>query len=124
MTTETTGDWGPPTATVDWCETNYDLFRRVPQVELLPKGQAVKRLREEPSFAQKARELQARLDETDGTGTAARLIAWLAQHKAPLRKPEGNSRSLTREAAEQLLRAACPQGGSEVGGRSEMRIST
>ncbi len=51
--------------------------------------QAVKRLREEPSFAQKARQLQAQLDETDGTGTAARHIAWLAQHNAPLRMPEG-----------------------------------
>jgi dihydroceramidase len=24
MTTETTGFWGPPTSTVDWCETNYE----------------------------------------------------------------------------------------------------
>jgi len=68
--------------------------------------QAVKRLREEPSFAQRARELQARLDETDGTGTAARLIAWLARNRAPLRTPEGTSRSLTREGAQQLLRTA------------------
>ncbi|HEX8704014.1 MAG TPA: nucleotide disphospho-sugar-binding domain-containing protein, partial [Myxococcaceae bacterium] len=79
------------------------LSLRPEQLSVEKVRQAVTRLREEPSFVQKTRQLQAQLDETDGTGTAARLITWLAQHKAPMRMPEGTSRSLTREGAERLL---------------------
>ena len=32
MTTETAGYWGPPTATVDWCETNYEHVHHVSEL--------------------------------------------------------------------------------------------
>jgi MGT family glycosyltransferase len=67
--------------------------------------QAVNRLRGEPRFRQKTEELRGQLEETDGTGTAARLIAWLARSRQPLRLPEGSSRTLTREGLERLMGA-------------------
>ncbi len=65
--------------------------------------QAVSRLREEPRFREKTEEFRRRLEETDGTGTAAHLIAWLARSKRPVCLPEGGSRTLTREGVERLL---------------------
>ncbi|HSP78095.1 MAG TPA: nucleotide disphospho-sugar-binding domain-containing protein, partial [Myxococcaceae bacterium] len=64
--------------------------------------QAVSRLREEPRFRERTEELRRRLEETDGTGTSARLIAWLARNRRPVCLPEGGSLTLTREGLERL----------------------
>ncbi len=64
---------------------------------------AFHRLREEPRFGERARELQRALEGTDGTRTASALIAHLARHKKPLRVPEGTPRTVTREGLGPLL---------------------
>jgi hypothetical protein len=64
---------------------------------------AVTRLREEARFRERAQELRRSLEETDGTGTAAALIAHLARTKAPLVLPEGTPRTVTRDAVDALL---------------------
>jgi UDP:flavonoid glycosyltransferase YjiC (YdhE family) len=65
----------------------------------------VARLREEPGFRQRAEELRRQLDETDGPEASARLIAHLARTRAPLRLPEGMSRTVTRRGLDSLLSA-------------------
>jgi MGT family glycosyltransferase len=65
--------------------------------------QAVHRLREEPRFREKTKELQRKLDETNGTETGARLIVHLARTRAPLRLPEGMSRTVTSQVLATLL---------------------
>jgi MGT family glycosyltransferase len=65
--------------------------------------QAVSRLREEPRFGEKARELQRQLEETEGSETAARLIAHLARTRAPLHLPAEASRTLKVRELEQMM---------------------
>jgi MGT family glycosyltransferase len=64
---------------------------------------AVTQLREEPRFREKTQALQQQLAETNGTETAAKLIAHLARTQAPIHLPEGASRTLTPQGAEALL---------------------
>lgn len=64
---------------------------------------AVGRLRSEPGFAERARELQRALDETDGARTSAALVAHLARHKKPLTLPNGAPRTVTRAGLDALL---------------------
>jgi len=66
---------------------------------------AVARLRTEPHFAEKARELKGHLDRTDGTRTAAALIAHLAKRKAPVLLPEGAPRTLHPDDVAPVLAA-------------------
>ncbi|WNG39724.1 glycosyltransferase family 1 protein [Archangium violaceum] len=73
---------------------------------------AVTRLREEPGFRDRAEALRQHLAATDGTGTAAALIALLAKRRAPLRIPDGAPRSIPHEGLASLLASLGDPSGS------------
>jgi MGT family glycosyltransferase len=85
--------------------------------------QAVTRLREEPRFAERTRQLQGQLAETEGTETAAALIAHLARTREPLRLPEGRSRTVTRAGLASLLASLSAGGEASPPRGAESRLA-
>jgi MGT family glycosyltransferase len=65
---------------------------------------AVDRLRQTPTYRDRAAQLQAAIAKTRGLETASHCIAWLARHRAPLNRPEGLPVTLTPEGAKQLFK--------------------
>jgi len=63
----------------------------------------IRLLREQPRFAERARELKQHLDRTDGTRVAAALIAYVAKHRAPVVLPEDAPRTIEADALAPLL---------------------
>ncbi len=63
----------------------------------------VSQVRDNPAFANRARELQATLTQTNGPRSASALIEWVAQNHQPLERPEGQSLTLRLEDLEAVL---------------------